>query len=333
MITINEIAKMANVSRTTVSRVLNNSGYVSDKTRKRVLKVIEETEYVPNEHAKSMRTKKTKVIGVITPTIKTETSGKIVTGIDNELSKYGYQILLANTSLDKDREIEYLNLLKARQVDGIILIATNVSSSLVKRIDTLQVPVVVIGQEIESVSNVLYNDYQASREAVQHLIKQGHQRISFIGVDEEDRTVGYLRKKGYLDEMKSNNLNIEEGWVQKGIFNIKSGYKAMENTFKHSNNRPTAVFAVTDRLAIGAIDYLKAHDFKLPSDMSIISIGAADISEYVEPKLTTIDFQSEKAGQESAKQLLKRINSPAHQPERLILGFQLRIRDSVVSVK
>src|SRR5690606_35553402 len=129
MVTIKEIAEMAGVSRTTVSRVLNNSGYVSEDARKRVEKVIEETGYVPSEQAKSLRTKKTKVIGVILPTIQTETPSRIVTGVGKELSKNGYQILLANTNLDKQKEVDYLDLLRLRQVDGIILIRSEEHTS------------------------------------------------------------------------------------------------------------------------------------------------------------------------------------------------------------
>lgn len=151
MLTIKQIAEMAEVSRSTVSRFLNNSGYVSEEAGKRIDKVIKETGYIPSEHAKSLRTKKTKVIGVILPTIHTETSSKIVSGIDRELAKQGYQILLANTNLDKEKEMEYLNLLKVRQVDGIILVATNTEAPLIKRIKELNIPVVAIGQELKGI--------------------------------------------------------------------------------------------------------------------------------------------------------------------------------------
>src|SRR4051794_22260656 len=114
MITINEIAQRANVSRTTVSRVINNSGYVSEEVKRRVSKVIEETGYVPSENAKSLRTKKTKVIGVILPKISTDTSSRLVKGLDEIFAKEGYQILLANTNLVPEKEIEYLRLLKSR---------------------------------------------------------------------------------------------------------------------------------------------------------------------------------------------------------------------------
>ncbi|MFC4560133.1 LacI family DNA-binding transcriptional regulator [Virgibacillus kekensis] len=328
MLTIKEIAEMANVSRTTVSRALNNSGYVSEEARERIQKVIEETGYAPSEQAKSLRTKKTKVIGVILPTIQTETSSKIVSGIDMELSKQGYQILLTNTHLDKEKEIEFLDLLKARQVDGIILVATNTDPALIQKINTLNIPLVMIGQEADGLINVLYDDYHASRELTSFLISKGHQKIAFIGVDESDRAVGLLRKKGYMDEMKANNLPTDPAWIQKGIFDIDSGRNAMKLILEEAEEKPTATFAVTDRLAIGALSYLKEKAIRVPEQMAIASIGASEISQYVNPPLTTIDYQNEKAGKEAAHQLLATINS--QKPiKKIILDYRLIIRDSV----
>lgn len=329
MITIKDIAAMANVSRSTVSRALNNSGYVGEESRKRIEKVIEETGYVPSEHAKSLRTKKTKVIGVILPTIQTETSSKTVTGIDEVLSKQGYQILLANTNLDKEKEIEFLDLLKNRQVDGMILLATNTAPSLIEKIKELHIPIVVVGQEIEGVSNILYDDYHAAREITSLLISKGHKHIGFIGVDETDRAVGYLRKKGFTEEMMANNLRIEKGWIQKGIFDVDSGYDAMEMMMSKSETVPSATFAVTDRLAIGAMSYLKKARIKVPRDMAIASIGASEFAQYVDPPLTTIDYQNEQAGQVAAEVLLEKLTSNQSINNKIVQNYRLLLRDSV----
>ncbi|SES89869.1 transcriptional regulator, LacI family [Oceanobacillus limi] len=329
MLTIKEIAEMANVSRSTVSRALNNSGYVSEDARERIEKVIKETGYAPSQHAKSLRTKKTKVIGVILPTIQTETSGKIVAGIDRVLSANGYQILLANTNLNSEKEMEYIDLLKARQVDGIILIATNTEKQLVEKIKEVSIPFLVIGQEIEGVVSVVYDDYHASRELVSLLIKEGHEKIAFIGVDEEDRAVGYERKRGYIDEMQANKLTIEGAWMQKAVFDIDSGNKAMEQIINRSKEKPTALFAVTDRLAIGALSYLKKIDIDVPNDFAIVSIGASEISQYVDPPLTTVDYQNEEAGSEAGKQILEMIASNEIDPKKITIDYRLIKRNSV----
>lgn len=328
LLTIKEIAEMAGVSRSTVSRALNNSGYVGEDARKRIEKVVKETGYVPNEQAKSLRTKQTKVIGVILPTIQTETSSKIVTGLGKELEKQGYQILLTNTNLDKDKEIEYLDLLKVRQVDGIILIATNTEPVLLQKIKELNIPFAMIGQEAAGIFRVTYADYEAGQTLTSLLINEGHEKIAFIGVDESDGAVGTLRKQGYLDEMATNHLSVEKAWVQKGVFDIDSGFHAMEKIMTNAVENPTAVFAVTDRLAIGALNYLKAHNFELPKDMSVVSIGGSELSALVVPALTTVDFQYEEAGRASAKQLLALIREEEVE-EKMIVDYRLIIRDSV----
>lgn len=328
VLTIKEIAEMADVSRSTVSRALNNSGYVGEAARKRIEKVVKETGYVPNEQAKSLRTKQTKVIGVILPTIQTETSSKIVTGLGKALEESGYQILLANTNLDRDKEIAYLDLLKIRQVDGIILIATNTEPELLEKIKALKIPFAMIGQEATGVHCVTYSDLEAAKTLTSLLIKEGHEKIAFIGVDEADRAVGHLRKQGYLEEMAENGLVVEKTWLEKGVFDIDSGFQAMKRIMDNAIEKPTAVFAVTDRLAIGALNYLKKEKLKLPEKMSIAGIGASELSSLVEPALTTVDFQYEAAGKASAKQLLSLIRQEEVE-EKIRIGYRLIIRDSV----
>lgn len=328
MITIKDIAEMASVSRSTVSRVLNNSGYVSEEARARVEKVIKETGYTPSVNATSLRTKKTKVIGVILPTIKTETPSRVVTGLGTELSKEGYEILLANTNQDKRKEIEYLDLLKMRQVDGIVLLPTNTEPDLLEKIREIDIPLVMVGQESQDVHSVIYDDYQAARELTAFLIGKGHEKIAFIGVDETDKSVGHSRKQGYLDEMEATGLAVDSAWVKKGVFDIDSGYASMKEILANAADRPTAVFAVTDRLAIGAMSLLKEEGLKVPEDMAVAGIGASELSRYVDPPLTTIDYENEKAGEEAARQIISCIRSDGA-PEKVILGYRLIVRKSV----
>ncbi|MEW9108531.1 MAG: LacI family DNA-binding transcriptional regulator [Cytobacillus gottheilii] len=329
MITIKEIAERASVSRTTVSRVLNNNGYVSDDVKKRVLKVIEETGYIPSENAKSLRTKKTKVIGVILPKISTETSSRLVKGLDEVFAKEGYQILLTNTNLVPEKEIEYLRLLKSRHVDGIILSATIINQALIEEINGLKSPFVTVGQQVSDISNVLFDDYQASKDLVNLMIKKGYKHIAFIGVDEEDRSVGYLRKAGYLDAIKENNLPIEDYWVQKGIFDVDSGYYSMSEIMKNSKQKPDAVIAVTDRLAIGAMQYIKEAGLSIPDDIAVAGMGASELSRFVSPSLTTIDFSIEEVGREAADLLLEQINGRNSYEKNRKVKYRLIERSSI----
>lgn len=329
MLTIKEIAVRASVSRTTVSRVLNDSGYVSEEAKKRVLKVIEETGYVPSENAKSLRTKKTKVIGVILPKISTETSSRLVKGMDEVLAKKGYQILLANTNLEPQKEMEYLRLLKSRHVDGIIHSATQISQPLIDQVNQLNIPFVMVGQNISGYTNVIFDDYQASRDMVQLLIKKGHKNVAFIGVDEKDRSVGYLRKSGFLDAMKENDLPIENAWIQTGIFDVESGYHCMGSIMDNSVNKPTAVLAVTDRLAVGAVQYINQIGLAVPDDIAVSGMGASELSKFITPALSTIDFLVENAGREAATLILEKIDGKDHEEITRIIPYRLLERDSI----
>ncbi|KQU63693.1 DNA-binding protein [Bacillus sp. Leaf406] len=328
MPTIKEVAKMAEVSSATVSRFLNNSGYVGEEARKRILKVIEETGYVPSENAKSLRTKQTKVIGVILPKISTETSSRLVRGLDEVLAKEGYQILLANSGLNADKEIEHLRLLKSRDVDGIILSATTNGAGLKAEIQRLDIPVVVVGQEVDDTPNVIFDEYQAAKDMVKHLIDHGHERIGFIGVSEEDPAVGVLRKKGYLQAMQEKNLPIEESWIEKGIFDVESGAVAMERMMGAAV-RPTAVFAVTDRLAIGAMNYVKSIGLRIPEDIAFAGIGASELSRYITPSLTTMDYQNKESGRVAAGLILEAIKRGGSSPKKRLINVRLLQGDSV----
>lgn len=329
MITILDIAKMANVSRTTVSRVLNNNGYVSNEARERVLKVIKETGYIPSQQAKSLRTKETKVVGVILPKISTETSSKVVSGIDKVLSEHGYQILLAITNLQVEKEIEYLKLLANRQVDGIILVATNVQQELVEEIQKLRVPFIVIGQNMPGVPSVYYDDYQAAKFLTQTVINKGKKKIAYIGVHETDQAVGVLRKKGYIDALKENHIPVNEKWIEIGSFRLESGYECMKKIIQNNEDLPEAVFAATDRIAIGAMSYLNEKNIRIPEDIKIVSIGASELSKYSSPKLTTIDYENEKAGKAGAEILYKKMKQESVETDKIVLNYRLIIGNTL----
>ncbi|MFC7321774.1 LacI family DNA-binding transcriptional regulator [Halobacillus campisalis] len=329
MTTINDIAKLANVSRTTVSRVLNNNGYVSDEVRKRIMKIVEETGYIPSLSAKSLRTKKSGVIGVILPKISTETASRVVSGINEVVAGENFQILLTDTELNKEKEIEYIRLLQSRHVDGIILLATNINDRLISTIEGAALPFISLGQDLPGVTSIVYDDYHASVDMTNMLISQGHEKIAFIGVGEEDPSVGIERKKGYFDSLEKHQLPTNDSWIQLGDFSIESGYESMKKIVKRNEgNLPTAVFVVTDRMAIGAMEYLREQGIRIPQDMAVAGIGASTLSQYVTPALTTIDYFNKEAGKKAAELLLQQLKQKKEK-EKFIQTYRLIKRDSV----
>lgn len=326
-----DIAKMAGVSKSTVSRYLND-GYVGDESREKIKAVIEETGFLPQRQAKSMRTKKTNLIGVILPKISTETPPKVVDGITEVLSDYGYDVLIANTNLSIDKEIEYLKIFRNNQVDGIIFMATKVTKRHLEIMKEVKVPIVIVSQEVEGYASVAHDDYNASKDMVEYLINKNHTNIGFIGVYEEDISVGYERKKGYIDKLKEHNIKVNLENIKIGDFSQESGFKLVEELMTQEN-KPTAIFAVTDNIAIGAIDWLKENGYKVPEDIAIVGMGDSRLSRVITPKLTTIHFSYKTSGIKSAEIMIKLLNMNEKKLEniekKIKLKYRLVERDSV----
>ncbi|GAB6137534.1 LacI family DNA-binding transcriptional regulator [Halanaerobaculum tunisiense] len=333
-ITIKEIAKLANVSKSTVSRVINNSDHVSDKVREKVEQIVEETGYAPNSLAKDLHRNRTDTIGVILPKINTSTFSAAVEGISNTMYENGYDVLLTNTRLNNEEEINHLQLLKEKRVSGILLFGTQFTEEHVEMLTKMNIPVVVLGQDITDILEipcVIHDDFQSAQDIVNYLIEQGHNRIGYIGVEEYDEAVGQFRKQGYLTALQENNLPVKEEYMYKDGFSIDSGYQGMTEIINNTQKLPTAVFAATDRLAIGAMKCLKDNGYRIPEDVSIVGIGDADISPLITPELTTIHYNHFRAGAEASKLLLQHINNQEI-PYKLVMDHHIVERNSVIKV-
>lgn len=324
---INKIAELAGVSRTTISRYLNN-GYVSEKNREKIQKIIEETGYVPSSFAQTLRTKKTNLVGVIVPKISSSTISRIVDGISIELKKDGYNILLGNTDLDLEKEIEYLNIFKNNEVDGIIFLAKTITNRHLEIMEKLKIPIVIIGQNIDNYSCVYHNDYEASYEVVKELIKSKCKNIGFIGVSEEDIAVGIDRKQGYINALKDNHIYINQEYIKIGDFSFESGYECCKDLIS-KNQDIDGIFCATDNIAIGAMEYLKAKSIKIPKDICIVSIGDTKESKVVTPKLSTVHYYYKTSGIEGAKILMDKIKNNNKDIHKIQLGYEYIKRESI----
>ena len=326
-----DIAKLAGVSKSTVSRYLNN-GYVGAESREKIKKVIDETGFMPQSYAKSLRTGKTNLIGVIVPKISTETAPRVVQGITEVLSENNYDVLIANTNLSVEKEFEYLNIFKNNQVDGVIFMGTKITPKHRKIMDKLNVPIVVVAQYMDNYPCVYHDDFNAAKYMTEYLIGKGHKNIGFIGVYEEDRSVGLERKNGYIAALNENDLEVDIENLKLGDFSYESGYELSKKLIK-KKNIPTAIFAVTDNLAIATIDCLKDNGLNVPEDVAVVSIGDTRISQVVSPKLTTIHYHYKTSGRKSGEimlELLKNgIKTSKTIKKNIKLSYRLIERNSV----
>lgn len=325
--TITEIAKMAEVSVSAVSRYLND-GYVSEEKAERIKKVIEKTGYRPSKQAQSMRTKKSKVIGVILPKISSESIARVAAGISEVLSDAGYQMLLASTDNNPKKEIEYLQLLNNNPVDGILFSASVFDKAHKAALKKLDVPVVVISQRFEDYACVYHDDYGAARAMAKRLLDSGKQHIGHISVTQKDEAAGVQRTRAFYDTMEEYKVHVDPQMVMEASFVMDGGYEAMKQLID-KNPGLDGVFCATDSLAVGAMMYLKEIGKRVPEDVAITGIGHNRMSRVVTPTLATAHLHYRTSGVEAAKMLVDMIENENAVSKQLMLGYEVIEAESV----
>lgn len=324
---ISDIARLAGVSPAAVSRYLND-GYLSQEKKEAIAKVINETGYIPSSQAQTLRTKKTKLIGVIIPKIDSDSISQVVAGIGEVLSEAGYQMLLANTANNPEKEIEYITTFSQHMVDGIILLGTVFTSKHKLALKELKIPIVVLGQKTLSESCVFHDDYGAAVELTEYIIEKGCKRLGYIGVTEKDISVGQERKRGFLDVVEKHGLSVPDDHIKTGSFYMDNGYDNI-GLILDSDPMVDAVVCATDTIALGAIKYLNQHGIDVPKTIAIAGFGDSKASSVLSPSLTTIHFYYRESGTAGAKILLEKINK-ADTPDKIMrLGYELIKNESV----
>ena len=321
---INEIANLAGVSRATVSRYLNN-GYVSQDKKEKIQKVIAQTGYQPSAYAKTLRTKKTQLIGVIIPKINSDSISRMVAGISDVLAEAGYQLLLANTNNDEKEELKYLSVFRQNNIDGIILLGTVITKEHRKAFKELEVPIVILGQQVEGYSCVYYDDFNAARELAEMLLETG-KKIGYIGVTQKDEAVGKRRREGFLAALQEKDaLDGNEAYTE-AEFDMESGCeKAKELLGKHPEL--DTIFCATDTIAIGAMNCLKEQGKRIPEDVQIAGMGDSRLAMVTTPKLTTVHYFYKSCGMEAAKMLLSQVQGDRVRKE-VKMGYEIVVHDS-----
>lgn len=324
--TISEIASMAGVSSAAISRYLNG-GSLSEEKRKKIKEVIEETGYVPSEYARMLRTKKSCQIGVIVPNIRSSTVARIVSGISTVLHKKGYRLLLANTDNDPKLELDYLEIFGNSQIDGVIFIASLMSKRHIDLLKSLKIPVVIVGQLVAEYDCVYHDDFHAAREMMNILLESGCMHPGCLFVTAKDRAAGAERIKGAEAALQ------EKGWNPKKIprieaeFTIESGQEKMRELLE-KNPDLDGVFCATASLAVGAVMYLKEAGKRIPEEVQVCGVGSNQVTEIIEPKLTTVKFYYQTSGTEAAQMLLSIVEEKQHHMCHMKLGYEVVRRET-----
>jgi DNA-binding LacI/PurR family transcriptional regulator len=328
-VTIEQIAKLAGVSVSTVSKALNGYRDVSDETRERILAMAQEAGYYPNMAARSLRSRKTGKIGLLINNPVTAISDylvEVMAGTALAAEELGYNLVLYTTKTDQPEEL--LRLCRTRDVDGVLLIWTDVSAEAVALLESERMPFVVFGRRTEhpSVSYVAPDNYTGMRMLMDHLLGLGHRRIGFFGrpalrITHKDRLAAYQ------DALEEAGIPLDPALVVTTQIEPDSGYRAMQ-TLLDLPKPPTAVFAFHDRLALQAVRAATERGLRIPTDVAVAGFDGWRSGLFANPPITTVEVPLRDMGQEALAILLKQIEQPGQPAVQRIFPVALVIRAS-----
>ncbi|TYR79418.1 LacI family transcriptional regulator [Priestia megaterium] len=287
-VTIKDVAKQANVSVATVSRILNNLPGYSEETKRRVEKVIEETGYQPNAVARGLINRKTKTIGVLVPNVADLFASEVLAGIEEQAHDLGYSVMICKTDNDGKRTMSYLQMLYEKRVEGIVIVSEPITLDYYQAIKSMQIPVVLVATKSDyPLPFIKVNDYQAAYDATTYLIKKGHSHIGMISGTKGDEIATTPRVKGFTDALSEAGIQVTSTMIAYGDFSFKSGKKQMTKLLK-DHPAITGVFCASDEMAVGALSVLYEQGIKVPDHVSVIGYDNTATAEKAIPPLTTV---------------------------------------------
>lgn len=322
-ITIIDIGKEAGVSYATVSRVINNKGNVNPEARERVLRAMTQLGYVANTQARSLAGGRSYIVGLLVQDLGTGYTGEIIRGMDDELAKAQYNLMLFTTHRRKVKESLFVTTLTQGMADGLLLILPRNAESYLDSLRRRKFPYVLVDhQGIDELGpSVGASNWQGGYDATSYLIKLGHRRIGFI-TGSPELGCSMKRLEGYKAALRDHSLPVDPTLIQEGDFSQLSGFKGGVELLKLAN-RPTAIFASNDMMAFGVMDAVREHGLSIPKDMSIIGFDDIPQAASVYPRLTTVRQPLEQMGRVATSMLLELINNPDRRPEKIELATKL----------
>lgn len=309
---LKEIAKESGCSISTVSRVINGKGKISEATKERVMKVAREHNYVPNQVARSLKKSKTNTIGIIVPDIR-DYFYMFIKAADSIFFEAGYSILLADTNENSEKEDAYIKLMYEKRVDGLILATVSEKHEVLNMYFQSGVPVIFI-DNLPNINPayedcVILDNSRASMMAIDSFVKEGHRKIAIISGNERE-TTGMERVQGYIRGMESHGLSVNKQLMKMGNFQEIGGYNCMRELLINRDKDPfTAVYVSSYKMTCGALRAIRDMGLKIPADIALIGFDFVDNTGLMSPTITTIVQPIESIGSIVAKRLLARIKT------------------------
>ena len=330
---IKDVAKLAKVSTATVSHVINETRYVSETTKIKVYQAMKELDYQPNLMAKGLRSRKSKIIGLIVPMLYSDTSNfffmSIANGIESYLKKEGYNLILSNSHEDFEQEVEQIKLFNSKVIDGLIVAPTGKDFAEYESVLSKDYPVVFIDRKPEGFTGdvVLADSQQGTFEGIKQLLEKGHKKIGFISgflgiTTSDDRVLGY--KKAFAE----HNIDVNPSLIKEGEPSLPTGYELAKQLVEEENI--TALFIANNIMTMGALKYLNENNIKVPDEVAIIGFDDYDWMKITAPPLAVVKQPSFEIGEHAVNLLLKRIEEQnGDEKEEIILPTEFVVRESI----
>lgn len=330
--TIRDVAKKAGLSLSTISLVLNNKGYVSDVNKQKILSIIKGLDYHPQRSARGLASQTSGNIGFILTEDHFSQSEpfytRIFLGTEFEARKHNYYILLTTVGKNIKETSEIPRFLLEHNVDGVI-IAGKIGSSWIEYIKNKHIPILLVDYVSPRVSNITIDNKTGAELVVQHFLNGGHKKIGFIGGDIRHPSI-HERFTEYQDVLLTAGITPSEQWYHIGQSNTtqSNGYEAAKKIFSGNDNKPTAIFAANDAMAIGCIQYLKENGFMIPKDIAIAGFDNIEAGLHVEPRLTTVNVHCEEMGSLAVRRIAEMVKEKSGVVTKTITPVELVVRDS-----
>ena len=326
--TINDVARRANVSNMTVSRVVTRNGYVSDKTRKKVEAAIAELGYQPNAAAKSMRTKSTQSIGFILPDLANSAHAIVAQTAETLFARQGYRMVLGSTGFSPEREGQFFSSSQQNTVDGVIAVITDeTQTSLHALIQKSRVPIVVLDRDLPFPIDTVYSeDRSCIRDVVHYLARLGHQRIALMTSPLKARP-GRLRHQAFQEALAEMGLAYDHALLRVRHPIGSNGYQAALELLRLPQP-PSALIVAADQLTFGALRAIKEMGLQIPRDISLVGSDEGFLSSIVDPPLTVISRDMQAVGTHAANMLLARLADPTQPAQSATVRSEVILRQS-----
>lgn len=332
MVTIHDVAKKAGVSTTTVSHVINQTRFVSESAARRVRRAMQELRYQPNAVARSLRRKHTRTLGLVLPDSSNPFFAEVARGVEDFSFQQGYNVLFGSSDGDLEKESAYLRVFIEKQVDGLIFVAAGESTRNIRQLQAEHLPLVVVDREFKNLvaDYVVADNRHGGFLATEHLIELGHRVIACIAGPSSVTPSGE-RATGYRDALKSHKVPFDPSLLRRGDFQAPSGFAAAQYFLARKSNRPTAIFACNDLMALGALGAIYKAGLRVPDDIAIVGFDDIALASYTSPPLTTIQQPKYEMGKLAAQILIDRITTKKkNMAQRHLLPTQLIVRESTI---